>query len=83
MRSPVVEEIRQFGINEGPGGGEGEGLTSFNTAQRRKKGAFNAENHNYLYWPNATVPYAFHPYIGNSNLLIARLLQCMAVAMAS
>lgn len=63
VRSPMVEELRQSGINEGPGG-EGEALTSHNVDQRKKKAAFNAQHHGYLYWPNARVPYAFHPYIG-------------------
>ena len=58
VKSPVVEELRQAGIDEqfNVGGDDSQ--------NRKKKAAFNAENHNYLYWPNARVPYAFHPNIG-------------------
>ena len=57
MKSPLVEELRQTGIYERFNvGGDGQ--------NRKKKATFNRENHVYLYWPNARVPYAFHPNIG-------------------
>ena len=57
VKSPLVEELRQAGINEQPNiNGDGQ--------NRKKKATFNRENHIYLYWPNARVPYAFHPNIG-------------------
>ena len=37
---------------------------------REKKAPFNAQLHNYLYWPDARIPYAFHPYIGVCIIII-------------
>jgi hypothetical protein len=55
----------------GAGGGDGSeggvgvvGGTSIDHRDREKKAPFNAQLHNYLYWPDARIPYAFHPYIG-------------------
>ena len=64
MKSPIVEEFLQHGINERPTT-DSDGQTVPGTDQQReKKASFNAQQHNYLYWPNARVPYDFHPYIG-------------------
>ena len=77
VRSPIVEEILRHGINERPttaveGGGDleddsegGEDVVGGTSIEHReKKAPFNAQLHSYLYWPDARIPYAFHPYIG-------------------
>ena len=62
MRSPLVEEFRRTGVDEGPHGNTES--STVNSDNRKKKAAFNGYYHEYLYWPDARVPYAFHPYVG-------------------
>ena len=80
VRSPTVEELLRHAINERPpstpeqlgSDDEDEEVgqlvpvpgTSVIGDHREKKAPFNAQQHSYLYWPDARVPYAFHPYIG-------------------
>ena len=70
VRSPIVEEFLRHGINERPtttaGSDDQEGELHGGTGidHREKKAPFNAQQHSYLYWPDARIPYAFHPYIG-------------------
>ena len=71
VRSPTVDEFMRHGIDEGPtnlevdGGHLGE-QSATSTGRREKKAPFNAHQHGYLYWPDARVPYAFHPFIGKT-----------------
>ena len=71
VKSPIVEEFLRHGINERPTtDSELEGMPAIASSidQREKKASFNAQQHNYLYWPNARIPYVFHPYIGSEFL---------------
>lgn len=79
VRSPIVEEILRHGIDERPttaakGGGDlGDDSDSKggpSVEYREKKAPFNAQLHNYLYWPDARIPYAFHPYIGTYIIIL-------------
>ena len=70
VKSPIVEEFLRHGINEQPTTDSDEGMPAVASSidQREKKASFNAQQHNYLYWPNARIPYAFHPYIGTNQI---------------
>ena len=79
VRSPIVEEILRHGIDERPttaakGGGDlGDDSDSKggpSVEYREKKAPFNAQLHSYLYWPDARIPYAFHPYIGANIIFL-------------
>ena len=72
VRSPIVEEFLRHGIDERPtttatAGSDDQERELHGVAgidHREKKAPFNAQQHSYLYWPDARIPYAFHPYIG-------------------
>ena len=73
VRSPIVEEFLRHGIDERPttaGSDHEEGQVGTSIDHREKKAPFNAQLHNYLYWPDARIPYAFHPYIGTYHTLL-------------